>query len=399
MGTKNRLVGTAKGVNLDELARLKEERDHLIQSLNDLDNEVAVGDVEDADFESLRAGYEVRLARVLDQLESGNTALENQGTGSTSLRKTMVSMGVVTLFAVVAGVLLSRAVGTRSEGDVITGSGPEDGTAGNCIQLSFQKPPEGISCFDAVLAKSPDNLEALTYRGWAFARTDKVSEAQAEFDKVVQLDPSYPDVYVFRAVLAKDAKDFVRAQSELDALWKLDPPPALISTMKSMSLDTTVALGVMAPDNQQCWTKLRDALQQLAELEAVAEAEAQAASYEAIADTVLAVDCGEEVLKSRPDDLDALALVGLGLGVLDEESARRGLTSLDHALDVSPTDPNALLIRSALRQKLQDYAGSNADLETLGERRASPLLDTFSRDAIRAENQRVLSQGTSTTSG
>jgi len=373
-------------VDRDELARLEEERSYLLRSLEDLDGELAAGDLNDDDFATLRTGYESRLAEVLEELDGGHTALQDERRRSGPRRGrvvlTTVSVGV---FAVVAGVLLANASGSRSPGGVITGSSPDDGSAEGCLRISLREPEEGIACFDDVLADAPDDVVALTYQGWAKVRSGDVAGGSAQFDRVVALDPGYPDVRVFRAAVAKDAGDFALAQAELEELYALDPPPALLSTMRSMNLESTVALGLLAPDTAECWTKLSAALDELAALEATAESEIEQASAAAVADLLLSAECAEGVLAGRPDELDALVVKGLALGVLDETSAERGLAALDRALVVDPSFPDALLVRSGILAKLGRYEAARMDLDSLADRRTSALLDKFDREAIRAQ--------------
>ena len=44
-------------INPDELARLEEERKFLLDSLRDLERERKAGDIDDIDYEGLKAGY------------------------------------------------------------------------------------------------------------------------------------------------------------------------------------------------------------------------------------------------------------------------------------------------------------------------------------------------------
>jgi len=69
-----------------------------------------------------------------------------------------------------------------------------------------------LECLDSVLDEDPENVEALTYRGWflvlaagSSADSDQeqvaelVSSAQVYLDQAVDLDPDYPDARAFRA--------------------------------------------------------------------------------------------------------------------------------------------------------------------------------------------------------
>ena len=52
-------------MNPDRLAQLEEERAFLLGSIRDLDREHEVGDVDDADYQTVRDGYVARAAAVL----------------------------------------------------------------------------------------------------------------------------------------------------------------------------------------------------------------------------------------------------------------------------------------------------------------------------------------------
>ena len=62
-------------VDLDELARLEEERGFLLRSLDDLERERAAGDMDDVDYTTLRDGYTARAAAVLRAIEAGRADL------------------------------------------------------------------------------------------------------------------------------------------------------------------------------------------------------------------------------------------------------------------------------------------------------------------------------------
>ena len=53
----------------DELAALEEQRDFLLRSITDLDQEHAAGDLEDGDYQSLKDDYTARAAEVLRAIE------------------------------------------------------------------------------------------------------------------------------------------------------------------------------------------------------------------------------------------------------------------------------------------------------------------------------------------
>ena len=58
-------VVSRDGVDVDELARLEEERDFLLTSLRDLELEREAGDIDELDYTRLRDDYTARAATVL----------------------------------------------------------------------------------------------------------------------------------------------------------------------------------------------------------------------------------------------------------------------------------------------------------------------------------------------
>ena len=58
------------GAHLERIAELEEERRFLLRSLEDLEREHDVGDVDDADYSTLLDGYTVRTAAVLREIGS-----------------------------------------------------------------------------------------------------------------------------------------------------------------------------------------------------------------------------------------------------------------------------------------------------------------------------------------
>ena len=66
------------GERLDRLAELEEERRYLLRSLKDLERERDAGDVDEADYLTLRDGYTVRAAAVLRQIEDGRQCARSE---------------------------------------------------------------------------------------------------------------------------------------------------------------------------------------------------------------------------------------------------------------------------------------------------------------------------------
>ena len=64
-------MATDTRLDLDELARLEEERAFLLKSLDDLERERDAGDIDERDYETLKDDYTRRAVTVLRAIEAG----------------------------------------------------------------------------------------------------------------------------------------------------------------------------------------------------------------------------------------------------------------------------------------------------------------------------------------
>ena len=93
-----------------------DKRAFLERSLADLDDELAAGDLAEADHARLRADYERRLAAL--DAPRAERAPPSRRRGPS---RTATTVGVIVLVALLSGVLLAQAVGRRGAGDSVTG--------------------------------------------------------------------------------------------------------------------------------------------------------------------------------------------------------------------------------------------------------------------------------------
>ncbi|MDQ2678109.1 MAG: hypothetical protein M3Y51_05150, partial [Actinomycetota bacterium] len=241
-------------LDLDEIALLEEERDHLLASLEDLEREFAAGDMDELDHQTLKDDYTARAAAVLEALDEQHSALRDAAPTRRPWVTAAVALGVVA-FAVVAGLLLARSSGQRGNG-VITGAvNTQRAELARCQSVSFQEPAEGIDCYAEILEDAPDQIEALTYQGWAMVRSDDVKGGAANFERVVELDPTYPDVRVFRAVVAARAGDHERAAEEIDVFYRNDPSPAAQQVLASQGLEREIFVLTLDDETRACWQR------------------------------------------------------------------------------------------------------------------------------------------------
>jgi tetratricopeptide (TPR) repeat protein len=348
---------------------LGEERDFLLKSLDDLDAEYAVGDLEADDYRTLTADYTARAASVIRQIEGERTtqAVGNDKAG----RGGWWWMLAVALLATLAGVFVAQFSGSRGSNDTITGEIRV--TARELVleaQAAFgQGDLDGaISIYDEVLVIQPSNVEALTYKAWFTRLQGDADAASPIIEDAVAIDPEYPDARVFATVIALDTGDVVAAQGHLDAFDLLAAPPFLEELVVQQGL--RARLGAIAQAEalarvEAQWLSVDGgsfAESGLTASDVLLAAEAVAAG----GDVFGAVGVTQAALDEVPDNTDLLAgyawILARSASVEEPAPADLGLSFLDRALVLDSTHPEALVYRSFTRAFLGDRAGATADL-------------------------------------
>jgi tetratricopeptide (TPR) repeat protein len=211
----------SEGLDADQL---QQERDFLLASLEDLEREHDVGDLDEHDYAALKDDYTSRAARVLRALEADEAPAAPAPGRST--RRTVGLVAVVLLFAVVAGVLVAQSAGRRDPGDVATGGTRQSITEdlNRAGRLLSTEPAKSVEIYDEVLAEDPSNAEALTYKGWALTLAGKAGDGLTSLLQAATSDPAYPDVHAFLAIVFYRNGLIDESSRELDRLDALDPP-------------------------------------------------------------------------------------------------------------------------------------------------------------------------------
>ncbi len=244
------------------LPELEEERDHLLRLLEDLDRELAEGDIEESDYDALKEDYTVRAAAVLRAIEDarpnrsqpdpGELADAGSGGPRPSPRRGRLAAAALAVLALaaVAGVLVSRSAEERQPGEAATGdiaaTGPTGEVAG-ALEAARRLREQGqtlaaIRTYDEVLARDPKQPEALAYRGWLVRQAgaqagnaELVDKGLEYVDRAVAADPSYPWAHFFRGlILYEDKRDPAAAVPELRAFLDAGPPPAMVAPIQEL---------------------------------------------------------------------------------------------------------------------------------------------------------------------
>lgn len=226
-------------------AALEEQRDFLLRSLDDLEREHDVGDVDEHDYASLKDEYTARAAAVLRALEEGEVARASPRRGRPLGRRVATVMAVLA-FAGLAGLLVAQASGRRDADELSSGDIRQSVTQklNEATRLLSERDAEGaVALYDEVLADQPTNPEALTYRGWALYMF--LGEPEAGLSSLLDAataDREFPDAHAFLAVVFFRSGLIEQAGRELDRLEALDPPPDVLELTAGLREQVDAAL-------------------------------------------------------------------------------------------------------------------------------------------------------------
>lgn len=223
-------------MNPDRLAALEEERRFLLRSLADLEREFDAGDIDDVDYRELQDGYTVRAAATLRAIDEGRAALPPRPPVNWPRR-----IGTGAFLALLIGVVwwaLSASSAQRLPGQEITGDPVDERqlVLAQARAVQSQQPAAAAALYERVLENEPDNVEALTYRGWTLTLsligetdTDVITETlRASVDLLaaaIDIDPTYPDPHCFLGIVqGRFLGQADAALPYLDTCLELEPP-------------------------------------------------------------------------------------------------------------------------------------------------------------------------------
>jgi cytochrome c-type biogenesis protein CcmH/NrfG len=254
---------------------LEEERDFLLRSLDDLEEERAAGSIDEESYRALHDDYTARAAAVIRALRDGVDARPEPPRAPWA-RRALVAGGLI-VFAAAAGVALAYALGARLPGQTASGNSaaPSRTGVGTRAQLEAAvrehpddvRPkvllarfleadndlPGALEQYDAVVEIDPANADAYAQSGRILYLTASraspsdaaplVDEARARLDHSVELDPEAPDPRFFRAiVLANEFGDFTAAQGDLQRYLVAAPDGTFAAQARQLLADVTRAL-------------------------------------------------------------------------------------------------------------------------------------------------------------
>ncbi len=218
---------------------LEAERDFLLRSLEDLDSELASGNIDPDTYRVLHDDYTARASAVIQSIADG---VERRSPAGPRVPPAMrvLTLGGIVVFAVVAAILLAHAIGQRRPGQQITGDAQSSGssttaspanvaTAAKAAAAAQPKSydarvryaralvsagalPAAIEEYVAASKLDPTRAEPLAYAGWLTAlvarqvtapatKKELLDAAATSLDRAISVDPTYPDSYVFKGLL------------------------------------------------------------------------------------------------------------------------------------------------------------------------------------------------------
>jgi tetratricopeptide (TPR) repeat protein len=248
-----------------------DEREFLLRSIRDLDAEFAAGDMDEADYRSLRDEYTARAAAVLrgepDPAGASAGSAEGHAEAAPVRRRNrmLLAVGGSLVVAGLAAFLIATNSGQRSAGGTITGNAQSNGASPATSPTIPGEDPRLVTAandfakgdaidalkeYVAVLKDNPNNPVALAYEGWLFRLAGQSDQGLANEVAAEKADPSYPDAHFFRGViLLEDKADPADAVKELRFFLSDNPPVDAISRaevelQQALNADPSVATTV-----------------------------------------------------------------------------------------------------------------------------------------------------------
>ena len=240
--------------------QLNEEKNFLLTSLTDLEREFTAGDVDQADYESLKDSYTARAAVIIRELTDDQPVTPRGKVGW----RPWVWSGLVIVLALIAGVAVARSIGERQPGEGMNGAINDGSVSSLLVQARAQGMtdiPAVLDLYSRVIAIEPDNVEALTYFGW-FTVLSSSQEVEANVGatrlenglillrQATISDPTYPDAHCFLGIsFFRFLDDAAAAQPEMAKCLESNPPAEVATLVQGLvtQIDEALATTTSVP--------------------------------------------------------------------------------------------------------------------------------------------------------
>ena len=185
-----------------ERADLSVEREVLLQSLQELDVELAQGRLEQEDYARLKATDEQRLLGVMDRLEvltaTGRLPLSSEqprqrgsAWGSAIAVSLVVVIFSIGTYSFLQWRTINRLVGIQTD---------------RAAQLP--DPREMVARLEARLRENPDDVQGQMLAGRSYMALDRVDDAKKAYEKVLELDPRNHEAHYNMGVIMIEERKF-----------------------------------------------------------------------------------------------------------------------------------------------------------------------------------------------
>lgn len=192
---------------------------------------------------------------------SGHTTTEAVASHRSSRLRLVLSIGVVVVLAIAAGLAVARNIGDRRPGQGMTGGSGEASISALLVEarsLGMADLETALGLYAQVLEQEPDNIEALTYFGWLTALSasqiedQELAAARLESGLVLLrqatiVDATYPDAHCFLGIsFFRFLGDAEAAAPEIDTCLESNPPAEVATLVEGLAVQIDAALSESA---------------------------------------------------------------------------------------------------------------------------------------------------------
>lgn len=232
-------------VPADTVAALRAERDFLLRSLDDLDAELAAGEITAERHRELAGRYTANAAdvlRVLAAVDRPDPALVAASPRRPPTRRWAVVAALVAV-AALAAVAVPRALQDRPPGATITGNAQSRPPGLDALARRVADQPDdpearlayarglvaagqlvdALKQYDQAAQLDPANPEPHAYSGWIVLLAGVTDTAMARLDRAIAADAAYPDARFFKAMALRRLDRPAEAAAELRRYLELAP--------------------------------------------------------------------------------------------------------------------------------------------------------------------------------
>ena len=360
----------------------KNEKYFLLKSLDDLDRELAKGDITEKDYAQLTRNYKRRLIKLTKQETSSRNEPKLQ-----NAKKTWLTVIFLVVLALISGIAIANSSGERTGSETITGSIRKSTVTklqdAQQLLSDSEKWGEAISIYDEVLEDQPSNVEALTYRAWLRYRRGEGSDPLIKAWREVRiLNPEFADAIVFLTIALSDESRFPEALIELQELQQLEITSQLRNVLDSQGL-----VGKVYAEAK--YDLLQNSEQpKLNELEMNTQIALEAANYLLQSDkaqrSVSALKLFRAILEDDPANPEALSRQALLLAQTGDVALyQRAINQINFAASQNPRNIEVLLTRAILISST-DSQTACSDLSTV-----SGLIESETRQVSSQVSEQV----------